>query len=295
MTTTPAPIDATSSIPRGRVTVVPVLGMHRSGTSMFTRALNLLGLALGEPLMKPQDDNPNGFWKNEFFYDVDLRLLHAMGCHVSGYGAAAQLLQIPALSYQVVRSGDNLAVIDQYVTAQFGNSGFWGWKDPCSVLLFPFWLSCLVELGFRRIRPTIITRHPASVVQSMTRRSDLAALAASLGCSVAELALQMWTAYSHALLDLVEQTDCFVSAHEWFLENGSARNELGRCVDYLGMPTSEPDMTTTLQWLNPGAGHHRDPAPLGPLPDAEEALLLHGDLLAVARAQRARWRLRTAA
>jgi len=195
----------------------------------------------------------------------------------------------------VVLSGDNLAVIDEFVTAQFDSSGFLGWKDPRSVLLFPFWLSCLVELGFRRIRPTVITRHPASVVQSMARRSNLVALAPSFGCSVAELALQMWTAYSHALLDLVEQTDCFVSSHEWFLESNSARYELGRCVDYLGMPTSQPEMTAALQWLDPGAGHHGDPDPLGILSGEEESLLLHGDLLGYARTQRARWRLRGAA
>jgi hypothetical protein len=91
----PTPVEVARPIPRGQETVVPVLGMHRSGTSMFTRALNLMGLALGEPLMQPQDENSNGFWKNELFYDVDLLLLHEMGCHVSGYGGAAQLLQVP--------------------------------------------------------------------------------------------------------------------------------------------------------------------------------------------------------
>jgi hypothetical protein len=294
-TTPPVRIDTRVEIPRPQVTVVPVLGVHRSGTSMFTRALNLLGLDLGEPIMKPQPDNPKGFWENEFFYDVDLRLLHAMTCHVSGYGTVSQLLRIPALSYQVERTGDNLAVIENFVTQQFSSSAFWGWKDPRSVLLFPFWLSGLVELGFRQIRPAIITRHPASVVRSMAQRADLAALASSVGCSGEDLALQIWIAYSHALLDVVEQTESFVSAHEWYLDQDSARAELTRCVDYLGMPTCESDMTAALQWLDPRAVHHSDHEFLGNLAGASDALLLHEDLMAHARAQRARWRLLAAA
>ncbi len=293
--TTPTQTPNPQPVPRGQATVVPVLGMHRSGTSMFTRALNLLGMALGEPLMQPQADNPKGFWENEFFYDVDLRLLHAMECHVSGYGTAVQLLQIPALSQKVERSTDNLGVIEDYVANQFGSCAFWGWKDPRSVLLFPFWLSSLVELGFRRIRPTVIIRHPAAVVRSMARRTDLAALAPSFGGSSEELALQMWSAYSHALLDIVEQTDCFVSAHEWYLDRETARGELYRCGEYLGMPISAQGMTAALQWLDPGAVHHSDADPLAGLPGAQEALLLHGDLLSRARAQRACWRLQDAA
>jgi len=289
------PFAGTDLIPRSEATIVPILGMHRSGTSMFTRALNLLGIALGEPLMKPQDDNPKGFWENEFFYGINLRLLQAMGHHVNGYGTGQQLLEVPALSYQVERSNDTLVVIENYVTGQFAGNRFWGWKDPRSVLLIPFWLNCLTELGFDRIRPTIITRHPSSVVSSLARRTDLGTLAPSLGCSVGELSLQMWAAYSHILLDLVDETDCFVSVHQWYDDASSARAELTRCCDYLGMTAAGEDVKEALQWLDPGAVHHRDAVTLEGLSGADEALVLHEDLMARARAQRARWRLRRAA
>ncbi len=287
--------DLTHPVPRSGAVVVPVLGMHRSGTSMFTRALDLLGVSLGEPLMKPQADNPKGFWENEFFYEVDLRLLQAMGCHVSGYGTRDQLLKVPGLCGLVERSDENLTVVENYLADQFEGRPFWGWKDPRSVLLFPFWLSSLVELGFRRVRPTVITRHPASVVSSLARRTDLGALAPALGCSVEDLALHMWTAYSHILLDIVDETGCFVSLHEWYLDAGSARDELARCRDYLGLPGDEGAMRAALDWLDPGAVHHREPGPLEGLAGADEALLLHVDLAGRARAQRAGWRLRFAA
>lgn len=292
---TPDHTDSRHNLPRGEAIVVPILGMHRSGTSMFTRALNLLGLTLGQPLMKPQADNPKGFWENEFFYNVDLRLLHAIESHVSGYGTQDQLLRVPGLSHQIQRTPETLDVIDTYLKEQFSDDRVWGWKDPRSVLLFPFWLGSLVELGFRQIRPTVITRHPFSVVRSLTRRTDLAGVAGAAGCSTQELALQMWSAYSHVLLDIIEQTNCFVSSHEWFLTGDSAMAELLRCSDYLNMPATDAGLTTALEWLDPGAVHHRDPVPLEDVPGVEAALLLHEDLLARARAQRANWRLLQAA
>jgi len=43
--------------------VVLILGMHRSGTSAAARAVNLLGVDLGAPLLPPRDDNPVGCWE----------------------------------------------------------------------------------------------------------------------------------------------------------------------------------------------------------------------------------------
>ena len=268
--------------------MVPILGMHRSGTSMFTRALNLMGVDLGEPLIEAQDDNPKGFWENEFFYNSDMRILHGLGLHVSGYGRAAQLLEVPALSARMERTTDNLTAIERYLEDQFCSSPVWGWKDPRSVLVFPFWLSSLVELGFRRLRPTVIVRHPAAVIRSLAGRTDLDAVAATLDCSAEQLALEMWTAYSHLLLDIADETDCYISLHEWFLEPETAAGELARCAEAIGLRATEAQMDAALAWLDPGAVHHRDPPPLAGR-TADEALLLWADLMSRAISQRAVW------
>ena len=120
--------------------VIPILGMHRSGTSMFTRALQLMGVELGKPLMAPQTDNPKGFWENEFFYGVNVRILQAIQRHFSGYGRRDGLLQIPGISAMIERTDEDLSTIEDYIRSQFGASRVWGWKDPRTVLLFPFWL-----------------------------------------------------------------------------------------------------------------------------------------------------------
>lgn len=274
-------------LPRGESCVIPILGMHRSGTSMFTRALQLLGVELGEPLMAPQPDNPKGFWENEFFYGMDVKILQTLQRHFSGYGRREELSQLLELSTRIERTQEDLQAIDTYIDSQFANSRVWGWKDPRVVLLFPFWLSVLVELGFRQVRPMIITRHPSSCVQSLARRTDLDSLAVLYGIDKESLALEMWVTYSHILLDIAAETDAYISAHEWFMESASAEDEMRRAADRCGL-NPDPGMAQALDWLDPGAVHHRQSPQLsGPL--GEEALDLYGDLLSRACRQRATW------
>src|SRR3989337_2351739 len=51
--------------------LVVVLGMHRSGTSVITRALQVLDVELGDKFVPSQDDNITGYWE-----DMDLNALN---------------------------------------------------------------------------------------------------------------------------------------------------------------------------------------------------------------------------
>ena len=60
--------------------IIVVLGMHRSGTSLTTRALQVLGVDLGEHLIPPIDgDNDKGFWEDIDINDFDNALLERVG------------------------------------------------------------------------------------------------------------------------------------------------------------------------------------------------------------------------
>lgn len=266
--------------------VVPILGMHRSGTSMFTRAMQLLGVELGGPLLGAQPDNPKGFWENEFFLGANLQILRAIQRHDSGYGRRDDLLQIPGICSLIERTDENLRTIAGYIQSQFSQTPVWGWKDPRTVLLFPFWLQVLVELGIRRVRPMIIIRHPSSCVRSLVSRSDLDPLATHLGMDKQDLALEMWIAYNHILLDIAEETESYISVQEWFMNPTSAQDELERAAQVCSAPNLDAGMGQALEWLDPGSVHHREPDPL-PGPAGDEALDLYGDLLSRARQQRA--------
>jgi len=49
--------------------------MHRSGTSVVTRILNLLGAELGHPLIEAGSDNPKGFWENWYLVQINKQIL----------------------------------------------------------------------------------------------------------------------------------------------------------------------------------------------------------------------------
>ena len=56
--------------------IIVVLGMHPSGTSLTARALQVLGVYLGEHLIPPIDgNNDKGFWEGIDINDFDYALL----------------------------------------------------------------------------------------------------------------------------------------------------------------------------------------------------------------------------
>lgn len=62
-----------------------MLGMHRSGTSMITRALVCLGVDLGDDLLDAvAGSNERGFWEDRSIVDLNDRLLAALGSRWDG-------------------------------------------------------------------------------------------------------------------------------------------------------------------------------------------------------------------
>ena len=55
-----------------------VLGMHRSGTSMVSRILNLMGCYYSskDQVMLPAEENPKGFWERKDVMDLNNKILH---------------------------------------------------------------------------------------------------------------------------------------------------------------------------------------------------------------------------
>ena len=236
---------------RTNAVVVPILGMHRSGTSVITRALNLLGLELGKPLSPSRDDNPKGLWENEFFWAMNVRILRAMDRNHAGFEDYRSLAEIPELSNRVSLNPDDLDFIAQYIAESFA-CPLWGWKDPRSVLLFPFWVNTLTALGFRDIRPVVVVRHPSACVQSLLRRGDFALHASQMQRDPAELGLEMWKAYNRVLEAILDETDSFITTPKRLVEVDDSRGELERCMRYLGLG-EDSNIEEALAWMDPSA------------------------------------------
>ena len=58
--------------------LVVILGMHRSGTSLVTSSLPLLGFPVGDNLMLGNEDNPRGFFEDLDVVSLNDDLLSVM-------------------------------------------------------------------------------------------------------------------------------------------------------------------------------------------------------------------------
>jgi len=143
--------------------------MHRSGTSVVTRAVNLLGPYLGEErgLMLPKEgDNPNGFWENMAVYAFHERLerfLHR--CWYNVHPLPQDWWHDPGVSpYR--------RELAEIVEKEFGGHPLWAWKDPRTALFLPLWQEILRDLGVE-IGYVICLRNPVDVAASLHKRNGL--------------------------------------------------------------------------------------------------------------------------
>jgi hypothetical protein len=68
---------------------IVVLGMHRNGTSVLTRALKTLGVFIGDNFLETRPDNPTGYWEDKTIVDKRTRpqgLRPWMGKHCAHKG-----------------------------------------------------------------------------------------------------------------------------------------------------------------------------------------------------------------
>ena len=70
---------ASSKEKNSRGAAVVVLGMHRSGTSILTRALQDHGCALSSELLGANPSNPSGHWESSVAIAINDKLLADLG------------------------------------------------------------------------------------------------------------------------------------------------------------------------------------------------------------------------
>ncbi len=157
-----------------------VLGMHRSGTSMATRLLNMMGAYFGpeSSVGELTDDNPKGFWERPEVFKLNDALLAAHGCtwqDLRGWDAAraASLPDKPLYALKKLILG-----MDAHRP--------WVLKDPRLCLLLPGWLPHL-----EAPLAVIVHRNPAEIAASLAKRDQL----------TPEYALALWETYTVTMLN----------------------------------------------------------------------------------------------
>ncbi len=218
-----------------------VVGMHRSGTSLVMRTLDLLGIDLGDPAQQQPagTDNPVGYFENRHVLELNDELLAALGGSwdrppllISGWWNSASMDGFRAEAAEVVTSC--------FATTNPGiGSGRRAVKDPRISLLVPFWQTVAPVAAI-----VLVVRCPTDVISSLEVRNGF----------TREHGAALWLRYTLAVNQVglpltVVDLDRFLT---------DVSSETYRLCDELGLPLASPDVMEQVRTaLDPSLLHHR--------------------------------------
>jgi len=148
----------------GNKKIIVVLGMHRSGTSVITRGLQVLGVELGNNLMPPiPGNNDTGFWEDVDINSLNIEMLNFL--KTDWY----YLTPIQNSDVNILVNRGYLQRAMELLNKKIANCEVFGFKDPRTTKLLPFWLEVFRQGQFD-ISYVISLRHPLSVCHSLSKR-----------------------------------------------------------------------------------------------------------------------------
>ena len=193
--------------------IICLVGMHRSGTSMIARLLNICGLDLGPPerLLKADKANPLGHFEHRGFLDIDRKLLKHF--HATWHNP-------PDLPPGWETDPDLLPLLRQAhaLAASFPQEKPWGWKEPRASLFLPFWRQAVPNMRF-----LFCLRNPLEVAESLQKRNRMA------------IEHGAWLWYLYTLSSLRDTQRCprqFSFFDDYFARRDE---EIARVLDFCGL------------------------------------------------------------
>lgn len=167
------------------MTVVCVLGMHRSGTSCLAGALQSAGLFAGE-VVESAPFNPKGNREN-----LRIRALNDAVLDASGGSWRCPPQELTWTAQHERERNDIIADFER-------STDVWTFKDPRTVLTLDFWRDGRAEVVL-----VGTFRHPTAVVGSLQQRA-LDSNDPQLRIDVQE-AIRLWLHYNQIIVDLRRQ------------------------------------------------------------------------------------------
>ena len=214
--------------------LVVILGMHRSGTSLITKSIELLGYTLGDNLMPAGVDNPKGFWEDLDIVQFNDKLLarHQMSWDSPLSGSPrvfSKDLQQEALTL---------------LESKFLNTDRFIIKDPRMSLLLDFWSRCFVEADIS-VHYLTVYRQPLDIAASLHARNGLEV----------EHGLLLTYRYNRTLMTFLGDS-VFVVGYQRFLEN--PLRELSRIAGRIGSVLDNKAAVSFIEeFVDPGLRHYR--------------------------------------
>ncbi len=204
---------------------------------------------MGEELVPPDAGNPDGYFEDVRFLELNRQLLETAtpelenGHRDWGWTESER--------FQLDSSPELVEQAQALLASRSGGSKPWGWKDPRTTLLLDFWNDLAEDAGF-----LLLYRYPWDVADSMQR------LGAGVFLDKPDYAYRIWDFYNRKLLDFYRQnrercvlvsTNALIQQPERWLSLLGAKLGLklaGHSVEKL----RKPDRLTTLDGEDPLIG-----------------------------------------
>jgi hypothetical protein len=199
---------------------VVVLGMHRSGTSALTRGVQALGVYLGDNFLDTRPDNPTGYWEDKAIVALNDRVLASFGLHWEEVGLIGDSKwDRPALGALRREAID-------YIRERFGRRPLWGFKDPRTIRVLPFWRDVFRQADVAASY-LVAVRNPLSVAQSLLQRQGMPTIVAH----------RLWLVYVVPYLSEIRHGTFAIIDYDEFLR--APRAQLERIAMTLELPDGE--------------------------------------------------------
>ena len=141
-----------------------ILGMHRSGTSLVTKFLEIFNINIGSDFSSPRSDNPTGFYEDMSFFRVNMNLLELNKIEWN------EILNPLNLNLKTKTEKINFWLSDIEQKVKF-NCNF-AFKDPRSILFINFWNSFFKKKNYF-VRFLYCFRHPYLISKSIMKRDKM--------------------------------------------------------------------------------------------------------------------------
>ncbi|WP_133650900.1 sulfotransferase family protein [Paraburkholderia flava] len=197
--------------------LIVVLGMHRSGTSAITRAMEVMGAEFGDNLMPPVPGvNDKGFFEDLDVYSLNVDVMSAAGTDWHSLAPIElEKIEKPQLDALQTRAIE--------ILRGKCRGRIFALKDPRITRLLPFWQPVFDRIAVRVVYVVTI-RNPISVALSLEKRDHFAR----------EKSFLLWLA--HMVPALAATNDSQRALVDYDRVMASPRSELERISQLLELP-----------------------------------------------------------
>ena len=222
--------------------IVVVLGMHRSGTSVITRGLQVLGVDLGDKLMGGiPGNNEKGFWEDAEINDFNNSLLLKLG---SGWDRLNALDEVALLGAEFAQKRNQALNL---LRGKLSSDSIFAFKNPRTAILLPFWQVIFNDLDLS-VSYLIAVRNPMEVAESLHRRDGISLLKGLL----------LWVKYSVAAVRGTQGARRMFVSYAALMQD--PLSQLKRIAQVLDLPSPETNQQGlfeyTEEFLSPELRHN---------------------------------------